>query len=176
MGRRSRRPFFWIPLQRSLVTGLRFAPDSPGWLDSMSFRFVENVATADCAVEIKAGTLPEIFVDAAKSLVACMIDPASVRSETEWTIQLSEDNLQALLYAWLSELVYIRDSENVIFSDFEVIALESGREHRIEAVAKGERIDHDRHDISVDVKAVTMHMFSVEKEGNEWKAFVIFDL
>jgi SHS2 domain-containing protein len=142
----------------------------------MAFRFVDDVATADCAVEIEAETLPGLFVDAAKSLTACMIDPTTVRPEQSWTVELSEDGLRSLLYAWLSELVFIRDSENVLFSDFEVSSLKTDGKCSLSAVAKGEKIDHDRHDIAVEVKAVTMHMFKIEKEGNIWKAFVVYDL
>ncbi len=142
----------------------------------MPYRFVDDIATADCAVEIEADTLPEVFIDAARSLVACMVDPASIRSEMQWEIELKQDDLHALLYAWLSELVYIRDSESVIFSDFVVTNLEMGGQCGLRAVVRGEKIDHDRHDFTADVKAVTMHMFTVEKEGDVWKAFVIFDL
>jgi SHS2 domain-containing protein len=142
----------------------------------MPFKFIDDVATADCAVEIKAETLSGIFVDAAKSLTARMIDPATVRPEQSWKIELSEENLRSLLYAWLSELVFIRDSENVLLSDFEVSSLKTDGECSLSAVARGEKIDHGRHDIVVEVKAVTMHMFNIEKEGNIWKAFVVYDL
>ena len=142
----------------------------------MPFKFIDDVATADCAVEIEAVTLPGIFVDAAKSLTARMIDPATVRSVQSWKIELSEDNIRDLLYSWLSELVFIRDSENVLFSEFEVGNLRTNGECSLSAVARGEKINHDRHDIVVEVKAVTMHLFNVEKQGNSWKAFVVFDL
>jgi SHS2 domain-containing protein len=142
----------------------------------MPFRFIDDIATADCAVEIEAGTLPALFEDAAMSLVTCMIDPATVSAKRSWKIELREEDLRGLLYAWLSELVFVRDSENVIFSDFEVNRLEVNGGCSMSATVKGEKIDHDRHDIAVDVKAVTMHMFKIEKKGDIWSAFVIYDL
>ena len=142
----------------------------------MPFRFVDDIATADCAVEIEAKTLPSLFVDSAMSLTACMTDPSLVRSELLWKVNLEEDNLGRLLYAWLSELVYIRDAENVLLSEFEIDKLETDGRWCLGATVRGERIDHDRHDITVDVKAITMHMFRIEKQGDVWKAFVIFDL
>jgi SHS2 domain-containing protein len=142
----------------------------------MAFRFVDDVATGDCAVEIEAKTLADVFIDSARSLVACMVEPTSVRSAMKWEVELVEDDLRGLLYAWLSELVYIRDSENVMFSEFDIADLQANERFSLRAIARGERIDHSRHDIAVDVKAVTMHMFTVEKVGNTWRAFVIFDL
>ena len=40
----------------------------------------------------------------------------------------------------------------------------------------GEKIDMKKHEMLVDVKAVTMHMFEVKKEKNIWKARVVLDV
>ncbi|NTV43837.1 MAG: archease, partial [Syntrophobacteraceae bacterium] len=42
--------------------------------------------------------------------------------------------------------------------------------------ASGEKIDPDRHDLIVDVKAVTFHHFRVEQTRHGWEAMVILDL
>jgi len=40
---------------------------------------------------------------------------------------------------------------------------------------KGEEIDNKKHHMIVDVKAVSWHMYKVEKK-EEWNAFVILDV
>lgn len=142
----------------------------------MSYEYIDDIATADCAVEIRAETLPDTFVDAARSLIGCMVDLDSVRSDRSWSVELEEEDIRDLLYAWLSELVFLRDSENALFSSFDIESLETDGVCSIKATVRGEPIDHSRHDITVDVKAVTMHMFSIERQGTGWKAFVIYDL
>jgi SHS2 domain-containing protein len=142
----------------------------------VSFRFVEGIATADCAVEIQAESPEAIFEDAAVSMMSRMTELRSIKSCMKWEVAVEDDSLERLLYGWLSELVYIRDSENVLFSEFEIDSLEIGQICRLRATVKGERIDHERHDIAVDIKAVTMHMLRIQKEASGWSAFVIFDL
>lgn len=142
----------------------------------MSYEYIDDIATADCAVEIRAETLTETFVDAARSLIGCMVDLESVRKDRSWSIELEEEDIRDLLYAWLSELVFLRDSENALFSSFDIESLKTDGPCSIRATVRGEPIDHSRHDITVDVKAVTMHMFSIERQGDGWKAFVIYDL
>jgi SHS2 domain-containing protein len=143
---------------------------------TMSYRFVDNVATADCAVEIESDSLNGLFRDAAYALIETMISRSMIGATQSWRIELDEENLERLLYSWLSELVFIKDSENVLFSEFDVRVKEDGSSCHLTAEVRGEPIELGRHDIGIDVKAVTMHMLKVENSADGWNAFVIFDL
>jgi SHS2 domain-containing protein len=46
----------------------------------------------------------------------------------------------------------------------------------LEAIALGEKLDPERHHPRVDVKAVTLHHFRLEKTERGWKALVILDI
>jgi SHS2 domain-containing protein len=46
----------------------------------------------------------------------------------------------------------------------------------LEAIALGEKLDPERHHPRVDVKAVTLHHFSLKKTEGGWKALVILDI
>jgi SHS2 domain-containing protein len=46
----------------------------------------------------------------------------------------------------------------------------------LEAIARGEKLDPERHHPRVDVKAVTLHHFRLEKTERGWKAWVILDI
>jgi SHS2 domain-containing protein len=46
----------------------------------------------------------------------------------------------------------------------------------LKAEAAGEPLDAARHHQRADVKAVTLHDFSVEKEDGGWKARVLLDI
>jgi SHS2 domain-containing protein len=43
-------------------------------------------------------------------------------------------------------------------------------------VTQGETLDRDRHEQRVDVKAVTLHRFQLEKTDDGWIAMVILDI
>ena len=46
----------------------------------------------------------------------------------------------------------------------------------LKATARGEEVDHDRHELDMEVKAITYHGLKVEREGDGWLAEVIVDL
>jgi len=46
----------------------------------------------------------------------------------------------------------------------------------LNAKVAGERLDDARHQQRADVKAVTLHGFSVEKDDGNWKAKVLLDI
>jgi SHS2 domain-containing protein len=142
----------------------------------MSYRYLDNIATADCAVEVTADSVEGIFRDSAKALIGRMVNLDSISATRSWTVELEDETLEGLLYDWLSELIYLKDTENVLFCEFVVDSLTDAPPYRLAARVGGEDIDQDRHDIGIEVKAVTLHMFRIEKTGDMWTAFMIFDL
>ncbi len=40
----------------------------------------------------------------------------------------------------------------------------------------GEELDMDRHELVVDVKAVTLHRYALERVDKRWRAFVVLDI
>jgi SHS2 domain-containing protein len=41
---------------------------------------------------------------------------------------------------------------------------------------EGEKADPDNHKVTIDIKAVTMHMFKVEKTKDGYEARVVIDI
>jgi len=142
----------------------------------MPYNFRDDIAGGDCAVEIEADSLEELFIEAGKAFTEAMVDITTVGSDNMFDVSLKEDDIERLFYDWLSELVYLKDSASMLFSEYEIKQLETGKDFRLEATVGGERIDYDKHDISADIKAVTLHRFKVEETDSGWRAFVIFDL
>ena len=46
----------------------------------------------------------------------------------------------------------------------------------VKAIGWGEQIDPGKHELIVDVKAVTLHMFKVEQTPRGWDTFIILDI
>ena len=83
------------------------------------------------------------------------------------------DNLDELMVNWLDELLYMHDTEGLIFKRFLVRSFEK---NSLKATASGEVLDPARHQIKAGIKAVTYHQLYVEKRGGLWEAQVIFDI
>ncbi len=137
--------------------------------------FLESVAIADCAVEIEGDDLDDLFATAARALVEVMVDPATVRASVERRVELTAPSLDLLLYDWLSELIYVKDSEQLVFPVTEV-RVSGGSPPRLTARLTGGVIDRATTALRADPKAVTFHQFVVEPQARGWRARVIIDI
>ncbi len=82
--------------------------------------------------------------------------------------------LIALLFDWLSELIFLHDSEFLIFSRFKVKIVKGKENYRLNAVVCGEAFDPMIHESREDVKAATYHLMDI-KEENGYMVQVILD-
>jgi SHS2 domain-containing protein len=139
------------------------------------YRFLESVAVADCAVEIEGDDLDDLFVTAARTLAEVMVDPATVRTGVERSVELTAPSLDLLLYDWLSELIYMKDSEQLVFPVTEV-RVSDGSPSRLTARLAGGAIDRATTELRADPKAVTFHQFALEPCPRGWRARVVIDI
>jgi len=143
----------------------------------MSYEFLEDVATADIAFRASGKELEEVFKAAGDATMNTMIDnlEAIAPQETR-TFSLEDDALDMLLFNFLQEIIYYKDSEQLLLRGQQIQIEEKEGLYQLTAVMAGERIDRDRHQQRVDVKAVTLHLFQLEKTADGWTAMVILDI
>ena len=129
--------------------------------------------TADIGLHAFGDTLAELFIHAAQGMESLMVAPEQVRAVTSREITVEGHNAVSLLIAWLNELIFLFDTEYLLFRDFEIDTL---TETRLVASASGEPYDAQRHELSSAIKAVTWHEASVERADGGYKARIIFDI
>jgi len=139
----------------------------------MAFKFLEDIATADVAFQATGRTLEELFESCGLATMQVMADLKSVDKDVKKEIKIKADSVEMLLKKFLDELIFIKDSELLLFSKFDTKIKKNGS-YQLNATALGEKIDVKKHKLGVDVKATTMHMFEVT--GPPWKARVILDI
>ena len=139
------------------------------------YEFLEAVAVADCAVEVEGKDLNDLFETAAAVLAEVMVDPATVPTTVERLVMLTASALDLLLYDWLSELIYVKDSERLVFTRAEVQVKEQAP-YRLTARLFGGVIDPERTSLRADPKAVTFHQFTLERSEQGWRARVVIDI
>ena len=140
----------------------------------MVFKFLEEEATADIAFSAENSSLNGLFEDCAKALFETMVDTSLVKQKRQKKLSLNAESIEQLLFKLLQELVYLKDVEYTVYSGFKVKVDE--KQNSLEAVMKGEPIDQTKHGFREDVKAVTLHLFEVKKQGNKWTAKVLVDV
>jgi SHS2 domain-containing protein len=141
----------------------------------MPYRYLEELSSADAAFEASGMTLEELFRDAAIATFEVMTDTKTLNQLLTREIVLENESVDGLLIDWLSELVFLKDTENLLFSVFNV-NIRKNDVYVLKAEAKGEKINRKKHSLRSDVKAVTYHMFEVIKTGDTWTARVVLDI
>lgn len=124
------------------------------------YKFLKH--TADVMFEVETTSLNKLFEDAGKAVMATMAELKTVKPKVKKELKLKANKIEDLLYDFLAELVYLKDSEFMMFSGFNVKVDE--KKVSLSAQIMGDKIDSVKQKLGVDVKAVTMHMFSVEKK------------
>ncbi len=140
----------------------------------MPYEILDHVA--DAAVRGIGSTLEEAFAGAAEGTFALMADLARVRPETPVEVEARGESPEALLVAWLGELLRERDVRGMLFSRFEVRIAREPEGWELRGRAWGEKIDPARHGLGVEVKAATYAGVRVEEEGGRWIAQCVVDL
>jgi SHS2 domain-containing protein len=129
--------------------------------------------TADVGLEAYGSTLPELFIHAAQGMESLMVPPEQLHELVRREITVEGHDLVSLLISWLNELIFLFDTEFLLFRDFEVDML---TERQVRGRAFGELYDAERHDLGSAIKAVTWHEATVEQTGEGYKARIIFDI
>jgi len=143
----------------------------------MPYDYLEEFGTADIAFEATGCDLPELFRDAADATTNVMIDNIeAIQPREARHIELSNDKLDMLLFDLLQELIFLKDAERLLLRIREVLIHEKDEIFFLKAATEGEPVDAQRHHQRADVKAVTLHDFSVERTEGGWKARVLLDI
>jgi len=135
------------------------------------YEFIDH--TADLGVEVYGKDLKELFENAGEALFEIICDMSNVIESVKRVITLESDDLEQLMVVWLGELLYLYDTESLLFKRFDIQSIGN---KRLEAIIYGEELKAGHHTINAEIKAVTYHQIQVRQEGNRWKSRVIFDM
>ena len=143
----------------------------------MPFRYLEDIATADVAFEAWGPTLEDAFVAAADATMNVMVqDLATVAAHEQRALRVEAESLDMLLFQLLQELIYFKDAEQLLLRVPLVRIETKAGSCTLDADSYGEKIDPEKHELIVDVKAVTLHRFKLEQDPQGWRASVILDI
>ena len=132
--------------------------------------------TADVLFESTGKNLNEVFENSALAVFEVQTNLNKVDCKLKRKIKLKNKTAENLLFDFLEELIYLKDAKYMLFSKFSVKIADEKNKFKLEAVAEGEKINPKKHELKVDVKAVTLHEFYLKKAKNGYKARVILDI
>jgi SHS2 domain-containing protein len=130
--------------------------------------FEEISHTADWSVLVWSHDLPSLFEESARAMNTLAGTVTDEGPRVQQVFESAGSDVESLLVAFLSELVYYQEQENLAFDTFD-IQLSS---KQISVNMEGAQI------ISVDkaIKAVTYHNLKIEETPRGYEAVIVFDV
>jgi len=154
--------------------------------------------TADVAVEAAADTPAALFAAVADGLTAASTESVPGAGE-RFDLAVESESREALLFDYLDRLIYERDVRLVLPADHRCTVVDPGEKSdlddesdpdggddpdaqvgsadadawRLVASARGVPLDAVA---AREIKAVTYSEMTIERRGDEWYAYVVFDV
>ena len=137
----------------------------------MRYKYIDH--TSDLGVEIYGKDLPELFSNGLFSIFDNILDLNKVVIKETKKIEISSSTLEELLIDWFRELLFIFATEYFAAKEVKNIKVEN---NKLYAEIAGEKFDPKRHNIKIEIKTPTYHMFNIKKTDSGYIATVIFDV
>ena len=137
------------------------------------YRFLDHMT--DAVIEAYGETLEEAFEYAAKGVNDTMVELKTVRPDREIRIAAEGHDLYSLLFDWLDKVMLTLLADGIVMSEF-LVKIRRNSGYLLEGVAKGEKLDLDRHRYKVEIKAVTYHEMEIRQEKGKASVRFLLDL
>ena len=136
------------------------------------YEYLEH--TADMGMVVRGKNLSELLMHAAQGLFETIAVVETVDEVVSTQIHLTAESVEELFVAWLDELIFRHETEEVFFKRAEI---QQCSETEMSAKVYGERSNFDKHEVYTEIKSVTYHQLQVvQKSDGSWFAQVIFDI
>lgn len=129
--------------------------------------------TADLGLTIRGASEEDLFANAAFAVFDIITDLGRVDPRQTRRITVEGDSPEDLLINFLREILYLYNGERWLLKEIRVTKIS---EKTVEAEARGESLDGNKHEICKEIKAVTYHQAQVRNTAEGWTARVIFDV
>jgi SHS2 domain-containing protein len=137
----------------------------------LSFKILEH--PSDLGIEAYGKSMQEVFRNAALGLVSIVAGASKIEPRQKRIVKLQALDRENLMVRWLTEVLYLYDTEKFLSADFE---FETLTDTSLKAGLIGEQYDESKHELELDIKAVTYHHLSVEDHNGDWMAQVFLDV
>jgi SHS2 domain-containing protein len=133
-------------------------------------RFEEIPHTADWSFRTFGKDLRELYENAAFALFAMQgAQPSSNDDEISRVVEVSGIDIESLLVNWLTELLWLQESNRETYHRFQIELLSS-------TALRAQIFGRPLSKIDKIIKAVTYHNLKIEQMAHGWQAVVVVDV
>ena len=142
----------------------------------MGYRWREDLTRADVAFEATGATPPDVLHSAWTALVEVMLPGGGQGQGENRGRILSGSDWAEVLLALLEWVVYVKDAEGILLTPVALEPLTSGGGIRVSVTAAAIPVAAVSRRLGTDVKAVTLHHYSMVPTPQGWRATVVLDV
>ncbi|MBN2734781.1 MAG: archease [Methanomicrobiaceae archaeon] len=135
----------------------------------MSFEELEH--TADFLFRCRGSTKDELFEETASAMFSVMFENRK-ENKIQRKIKLSSDSPENLLLDFLSEILFISETENLVFSETRVKI----NNNSLEAVIYGGKFNINLHSGGTEIKGISRSGVEIKKYDGKYEISIIFDV
>ena len=130
--------------------------------------FEEISHTADWSARVWAPDLPSLFVEAARAMSSLSGTVIGNGTRVRRTFEIEGLDVESLLVAFLSELVYYQEQENLTFDVFDLKVAAQWLKVQMEGAPTAS--------LEKAIKAVTYHNLNIAKTVEGFETTIVFDV
>ncbi len=137
----------------------------------MRYKLIDH--TADFGIHVFGADPVELFANAAFATFDMLTEMDTLEAREIADLQVTGDDWADLMVNWLRELLYFWNGKELLVKKAQILALS---ENKLSASVELDPFDPDRHEIKIEIKAVTYHQIQVSEGHDGWEAKIIFDV
>ena len=128
--------------------------------------------TADIRMAVHGSSVGELFLNAAQGLTSLLARESQGLPDTDLEFRLEADNIEELLVDWLRELLFHHETRGFILVSADIKELS---ETTLRAKLAG-RTRGPEEEPEIEIKAVTYHRLSIQKNDTGYAVTIVFDI
>jgi protein archease len=137
-----------------------------------SYKILDH--TADIGIEVWGKTKKEALANTVEAMFDLITDSENISSAQEKQLSISGADTADMLINLLREALYFFHSQAWLCKRCEILEL---TDDKVAAKVFGEPYDAKKHQLKMEIKAVTYHTLKIEQIADKgWRARVIFDV
>jgi SHS2 domain-containing protein len=132
-------------------------------------RYEQLEHTADLALRVYGQDLCEVFANAAYAMFSQLADIEHIQHKLQRQVSVEGTDYESLLVNWLNELLYLHETEDEVYSAFDIEQLSP---QRLQATVHG----GPSREVFAIIKAATYHDLAISQTADGYTASVVFDV
>ena len=131
--------------------------------------FEEISQTADWSIRVWAEDLAGLLTESARGMYTLSNAEQGEGAKTKRELSLEAVDAESLLVEFLEELLYLSESEGLIFDQFDILEI---KETKLNAMMEGRALRLQEKEI----KAVTFHNLAIRESERGLEVEIVFDV